>query len=126
MLALENLKHPYIVPYKEFFVSWDKELSAMFVSVVCPYYPDGEVSQILAEHRDGNKAVDEQVKMESIILKYKHIVVDTSVYDTAESHLYLWYCKESNVFVSFIQTVESRWYLISTAESVVLVWYYRK
>jgi hypothetical protein len=62
MLELEKLKHPYIVEYKEFFVSWDKDLSAMFVSVVCPYYPERDLSRILSQHRGGNKAVKEEVR----------------------------------------------------------------
>ena len=33
-MALQELKHPNICGYKEFFVTWDKEEAAMFVCIV--------------------------------------------------------------------------------------------
>ncbi|ELU12178.1 hypothetical protein CAPTEDRAFT_225008 [Capitella teleta] len=82
-LALQQLQHPYICVYKEFFVTWDKEVkngfhflsnfinvilqtfknSAMFVCIVMDYYKNGDLSVILKQKRN------QQDPIEALLLK---------------------------------------------------------
>merc|ERR1711976_105508 len=54
-LALQELQHPYVCGYREFFVTWDKEDSAMFVCIVMNYYENGDLSAILKQKREKNE-----------------------------------------------------------------------
>lgn len=60
-LALQELRHPYICGYKEFFVTWDKEESAMFVCIVMDYYKLGDLDRALKQKRAKSEAVEEVV-----------------------------------------------------------------
>lgn len=44
-MALSELKHPNVCGYKEFFVNWDKSVSAMFVCIIMEHYPNGDLSR---------------------------------------------------------------------------------
>lgn len=44
-MALSELKHPNVCGYKEFFVNWDKSVSAMFVCIIMEHYPSGDLSR---------------------------------------------------------------------------------
>ena len=60
-MALAELQHTYICGYKEFFVTWDKEESAMFVCIVMEYYKGGDLGQILRQKRKDKETLDELV-----------------------------------------------------------------
>ncbi|XP_022085399.1 serine/threonine kinase-like domain-containing protein STKLD1 [Acanthaster planci] len=62
-MALQDLKHRYICGYKEFFVTWDKEESAMYVCIVMEYYKMGDLDKALNIKRK------QQVKVEEVVLK---------------------------------------------------------
>lgn len=74
-LALLDLKHSYICQYKEFFVSWDKELSAMFVTVVSDYYETGNLTKFLQEMRKNRESVSEKV-----VMKWIGQILDAFIY----------------------------------------------
>eukprot|EP00794_Sanderia_malayensis_P016190 gene16190-17817_t len=57
-LALQELRHPYICGYKEFFVTWDKEESAMFVCIVMDYYKLGDLDRALKQKRAKSEAIE--------------------------------------------------------------------
>eukprot|EP00112_Aurelia_sp_Birch-Aquarium-sp1_P006306 Seg1698.8 transcript_id=Seg1698.8/GoldUCD/mRNA.D3Y31 product="Serine/threonine kinase-like domain-containing protein STKLD1" protein_id=Seg1698.8/GoldUCD/D3Y31 len=60
-LALQELRHPYICGYKEFFVTWDKEESAMFVCIVMDYYKLGDLDRALKQKRAKSEALEEVI-----------------------------------------------------------------
>lgn len=59
--ALNQLQHRYICGYKEFFVTWDKEESAMFVCIVMDYYRMGDLDKALKQNRSSSKSLEELV-----------------------------------------------------------------
>ena len=50
-LGSSELKHPNVCGYKEFFVNWDKSVSAMFVCIIMENYPNGDLSRSVAINR---------------------------------------------------------------------------
>lgn len=60
-MALNELRHPYICGYKEFFVTWDKEESAMFVCIVMDYYPMGDLDRVLKQRRKHKQPMEELI-----------------------------------------------------------------
>lgn len=60
-LTLQELSHPYICQYKEFFVTWDKEESAMFVCIVMGYYRLGDLDRALKKRRGRSEAIEELI-----------------------------------------------------------------
>jgi len=59
--ALDVLKHRYICGYKEFFVTWDKEESAMFVCIVMDYYKMGDLDRVLKQKRSKHHPLEEMM-----------------------------------------------------------------
>ncbi|EDO43287.1 predicted protein [Nematostella vectensis] len=60
-MALQELKHPNICGYKEFFVTWDKQESAMFVCIVMDYYKFGDLDRCLKQKRKQKEVIEEMV-----------------------------------------------------------------
>ncbi|XP_070581939.1 serine/threonine kinase-like domain-containing protein STKLD1 [Ptychodera flava] len=60
-MALQELQHPYICGYKEFFVTWDKEESAMYVCIVMDYYKFGDLDKVLRQKRGSKENIEELV-----------------------------------------------------------------
>ncbi|XP_057289397.1 serine/threonine kinase-like domain-containing protein STKLD1 [Hydractinia symbiolongicarpus] len=60
-MALQELQHPYICGYKEFFVTWDKDESAMFVCIVMEYYKMGDLDKALKQKRAKSTAIEELI-----------------------------------------------------------------
>jgi len=58
-MALNELRHPYICGYKEFFVTWDKEENAMFVCIVMDYYKMGDLDRVLKQRRKHKQPLEE-------------------------------------------------------------------
>ncbi|KAL5011496.1 hypothetical protein ScPMuIL_010047 [Solemya velum] len=59
-LELQDLNHPYISGFKEFFVTWDKENSSMFICFVMDYFPDGNLEQVIEKNRATKTRIKEQ------------------------------------------------------------------
>eukprot|EP00058_Branchiostoma_floridae_P010879 XP_002596367.1 hypothetical protein BRAFLDRAFT_76176 [Branchiostoma floridae] len=60
-MALQELKNPYVCGYKEFFVTWDKEESAMFVCIVMEYYKMGDLDKVLRQKRSKKESIEELI-----------------------------------------------------------------
>ncbi|XP_077986534.1 uncharacterized protein LOC144440938 [Glandiceps talaboti] len=60
-MALQELQHPYVCGYKEFFVTWDKEESAMYVCIVMNYYKFGDLDKVLKQKRQHKENIEELV-----------------------------------------------------------------
>jgi len=58
-MALNELRHPYICGYREFFVTWDKEEAAMFVCIVMDYYKMGDLDRVLKQRRKHKQPLEE-------------------------------------------------------------------
>lgn len=60
-MALQELQHPYICGYKEFFVTWDQEVAAMFVCIVMEFYKNGDLDRVLKQRRVSKQPIEELV-----------------------------------------------------------------
>ena len=60
-MALNELQHPYVCGYKEFFVTWDADVSAMFVCIVMDHYENGDLSKVLKMKRESGEYIEEEV-----------------------------------------------------------------
>ncbi|XP_062514884.1 serine/threonine kinase-like domain-containing protein STKLD1 [Corticium candelabrum] len=60
-MALQQLQHPYVCGYKEFFVLWDKEESAMYVCIVMEYYKMGDLDRVLKQRRSKSEYIEEVI-----------------------------------------------------------------
>lgn len=61
-MALQELQHPYVCGYKEFFVTWDPAESAMFVCIVMEYYKNGDLEKVLKQRRQTKQPIEELVR----------------------------------------------------------------
>ncbi|KAI0238010.1 hypothetical protein LSAT2_011360 [Lamellibrachia satsuma] len=59
-MTLKSLQHTNVCCYKEFFVMWDKERSAMFVCIVMEYYPRGDLGHYLRCEREKGTVIPEE------------------------------------------------------------------
>ncbi|XP_067940119.1 serine/threonine kinase-like domain-containing protein STKLD1 [Watersipora subatra] len=60
-MALQELQHPYVCGYKEFFVTWDEEVAAMFVCIVMEYYKNGDLDRVLKQRRISKQPIEELI-----------------------------------------------------------------
>ena len=60
-MALQELRHPFICGYKEFFVTWDRDECAMFVCIVMDYYELGDLAKVLKTKRMKQENIDEMI-----------------------------------------------------------------
>nr|XP_018670905.1 serine/threonine kinase-like domain-containing protein STKLD1 [Ciona intestinalis] len=60
-MALQELRHQFVCGYKEFFVTWDREESAMFVCIVMDYYELGDLAKVLKTKRVKQENIDEMI-----------------------------------------------------------------
>lgn len=101
VMALQDLKHSYICGYKEFFVTWDKEESAMFVCIVMDYYPMGDLDRLLKQKREKKEKIEELVlkkwfgqMLEALVFVHKKQVIHR---DLKPSNIFL--TKDLNVSI---------------------------
>ncbi|CAG2251306.1 STKLD1 [Mytilus edulis] len=59
-LALQELNHPYVSGYKEFFVMWEKKDSSMYMCIAMDYFPKGHLGQYIDEKRQSKEIIDEE------------------------------------------------------------------
>lgn len=93
-MALQELKHPNICGYKEFFVTWDKDEAAMFVCIVMAFYPAGDLANLLVKKRASKEAIQEIV-----LKKWIAQMVDALVYVHKKSIIHR-DLKPSNIFLT--------------------------
>ncbi|XP_028411067.1 serine/threonine kinase-like domain-containing protein STKLD1 isoform X2 [Dendronephthya gigantea] len=93
-MALQDLQHPYICGYKEFFVTWDKQESAMCVCIVMEYYKLGDLEKVLRQKRSKQENIEEMVLkkwlgqiVEALAFVHRHKVIHRDL-------------KPSNIFVT--------------------------
>ncbi|XP_072016203.1 serine/threonine kinase-like domain-containing protein STKLD1 [Amphiura filiformis] len=100
-MALQELQHPYVCGYKEFFVTWDKEESAMFVCIVMDYYKMGDMDRVLKKKRVKQEEIEELVlkkwlgqMVEALVFVHKKKVIHR---DLKPSNIFL--TEELNVSI---------------------------
>ncbi|XP_034302709.2 serine/threonine kinase-like domain-containing protein STKLD1 isoform X1 [Magallana gigas] len=74
-VALQALDHPYISGYKEFFVTWEKEESSMYMVIVMEYFPKGHLGNVVQNARDKKQPIPEET-----IKKYIGQLMEALVY----------------------------------------------
>jgi len=81
-MALQELQHRFICGYKEFFVMWDKEESAMFVCIVMEYYKMGDLEKAVKQKRTKTSAIEEMIikkwfgqMLEALVFVHKKQVI---------------------------------------------------
>ncbi|XP_013388890.1 serine/threonine kinase-like domain-containing protein STKLD1 isoform X2 [Lingula anatina] len=60
-MALKELQHRSVCGYREFFVQWEKEESAMFVCIVMDHYKLGDLEKVLKQKRDKKENIEELI-----------------------------------------------------------------
>ncbi|XP_064616971.1 serine/threonine kinase-like domain-containing protein STKLD1 [Liolophura sinensis] len=73
--TLKGLQHPYVCGFKEFFVAWDKEDSAIYFCMIIEHYPQGDLSSVLRMKRNKRETVDE-----TLLKKWLGQMVDALLY----------------------------------------------
>lgn len=93
-MALQDLQHPYICGYKEFFVTWDKQESAMCVCIVMEYYKLGDLDRVLKQRRSKQEFIEEKILkkwlgqiVQALTFVHRHKVIHRDL-------------KPSNIFVT--------------------------
>ncbi|XP_033115678.1 serine/threonine kinase-like domain-containing protein STKLD1 [Anneissia japonica] len=93
-MALQELQHPYVCGYKEFFVTWDKEEATMYVCIVMDYYKMGDLDRVLKQKRTKGEKVDELIlkkwfgqMLEALVFVHKKKVIHRDL-------------KPSNIFIT--------------------------
>ncbi|XP_048777734.2 serine/threonine kinase-like domain-containing protein STKLD1 isoform X2 [Ostrea edulis] len=59
-VTLQALDHPYTSGYKEFFVTWEKENSSMYMIIVMDYFPKGNLGHVVQKAREEKQAIPEE------------------------------------------------------------------
>ncbi|XP_046845438.1 serine/threonine kinase-like domain-containing protein STKLD1 [Xenia sp. Carnegie-2017] len=93
-MALQDLQHPFICGYREFFVTWDKQESAMCVCIVMEYYKLGDLERVLKKRRSKQEFIEEMVVkkwlgqiVQALAFVHRHNVIHRDL-------------KPSNIFVT--------------------------
>ncbi|KAK3087169.1 hypothetical protein FSP39_002522 [Pinctada imbricata] len=74
-VSLQQLDHPYISGYKEFFVMWEKEESSMYMVIAMEFFPKGHLGQVIQKARDENDVIPEE-----LIRKYLGQILEALMY----------------------------------------------
>jgi len=59
--ALQQLDHPYVAKYTDFFVDWDPVDEAVYVCIVSEFYETGELATVLKNQRSKETALPEAI-----------------------------------------------------------------
>ncbi|NWH19762.1 STKL1 protein, partial [Grus americana] len=128
VLDLLKLHHSNICAYKELFVTWDNEISSLFLCLVMEHSGQGDLSSVIKEKRHKSEKITDMV-----ILKFLGQMVDALFY-IHKQNIFHRNLKPSNILVtgedSFmlsdfstetLMTDEMRW-KIRVEESRYLSW----
>ncbi|XP_009894511.2 serine/threonine kinase-like domain-containing protein STKLD1 [Dryobates pubescens] len=93
-MDLLQLQHPNICAYKELFVTWDNEISSVFLCLVMQHSGQGDLSAVIKEKRQKAEKIPEMV-----VLKFLGQMVDALFYIHKQSILHR-NLKPSNILVT--------------------------
>ncbi|XP_027633851.2 serine/threonine kinase-like domain-containing protein STKLD1 isoform X4 [Falco peregrinus] len=92
-MDLLKLHHPNICTYKELFVTWDNEISSLFLCLVMQYSGQGDLSSVIKEKRQKSEKITDVV-----ILKFLGQMVDALFY-IHKQNIFHRNLKPSNILV---------------------------
>ncbi|XP_074911821.1 serine/threonine kinase-like domain-containing protein STKLD1 isoform X9 [Buteo buteo] len=92
--ALLKLHHSNICAYKELFVTWDNEISSLFLCLVMQYSGQGDLSSVIKEKRQKSEKIADMV-----IVKFLGQMVDALFYIHKQS-IFHRNLKPSNILVT--------------------------
>ncbi|KAL3870943.1 hypothetical protein ACJMK2_038971 [Sinanodonta woodiana] len=58
--SLQNLHHPYVSGYRDFFVHWEKNDSSMYICILMDYFPNGDLGHLIQKSRSKKEAIPEE------------------------------------------------------------------
>ncbi|GFN88385.1 serine/threonine protein kinase [Plakobranchus ocellatus] len=60
-MELKKMDHPYVVGYKDFFISYEKEASSVFINIISQYFEQGDLRKLITEYQERKEAIPEDV-----------------------------------------------------------------
>ncbi|NWH51058.1 STKL1 protein, partial [Fregata magnificens] len=93
-MDLLKLHHSNICAYKELFVTWDNEISSLFLCLVMQHSGQGDLSSVIKEKRQKSEKITD-----TVILKFLGQMVDALVY-IHKQNVFHRNLKPSNILVT--------------------------
>ncbi|NXV89900.1 STKL1 protein, partial [Calonectris borealis] len=93
-MDLLKLRHSNICAYKELFVTWDNEISSLFLCLVMQHSGQGDLSSVIKEKRQKSEKITDMV-----ILKFLAQMVDALLY-IHKQNIFHRNLKPSNILVT--------------------------
>ncbi|GFR79267.1 serine/threonine protein kinase, partial [Elysia marginata] len=60
-MELKKMDHPYVVGYKDFFISYEKEASSVFINIISQYFEHGDLRQMIRDFQEKKQPIPEDV-----------------------------------------------------------------
>ncbi|ESP03243.1 hypothetical protein LOTGIDRAFT_237772 [Lottia gigantea] len=98
-LELQKLHHPYICSYKDFYVTWDKSTSSMFLCIVMQYYLNSDLQTVIKSYQDKKDKIEE-----STVKKYLGEIIEALIFVHKKGVIHR-DLKPSNIFLQDNQTL---------------------
>ncbi|NXS51953.1 STKL1 protein, partial [Brachypteracias leptosomus] len=93
-MDLLKIHHSNICAYKELFVTWDNEISSLFLCLVMQHWGQGDLSSVIQEKRQKSEKITDRV-----IMKFLGQMVDALFY-IHEQNIFHRNLKPSNILVT--------------------------
>ncbi|NXI47406.1 STKL1 protein, partial [Galbula dea] len=93
-MDLLTLQHANICAYKELFVTWDKEISSLFLCLVMQHSGQGDLASVIKEKRQKSERITDMV-----ILKFLGQMIDALFY-IHKQNIFHRNLKPSNILVT--------------------------
>ncbi|XP_075026763.1 serine/threonine kinase-like domain-containing protein STKLD1 [Calonectris borealis] len=93
-MDLLKLRHSNICAYKELFVTWDNEISSLFLCLVMQHSGQGDLSSVIKEKRQKSEKITD-----TVILKFLAQMVDALLY-IHKQNIFHRNLKPSNILVT--------------------------
>ncbi|XP_056668626.1 serine/threonine kinase-like domain-containing protein STKLD1 isoform X1 [Monodelphis domestica] len=129
MMPLLKLQHLHISTYIELFITWNKEISSLFLCLVMKYTGKGNLSDLIAGHRDLKKKIDVMI-MEKFLgqvldaVEYLHRM-DVIHRNIKPSNIILMgdsYCMLEDLAVESLMLDEAKWKIRALEEPSFKSW----
>ncbi|XP_055896937.1 serine/threonine kinase-like domain-containing protein STKLD1 isoform X2 [Biomphalaria glabrata] len=59
-MELKKLDHPYVIRYKDFFITYEQSDSSVYINIITDYFPDGDLKQWINEFQETKQVIPEK------------------------------------------------------------------